>query len=500
MVYFKYLKEEGTMLAAIYLRLSRDEEQKGLQEVLHNHREALIKLAEHNNLKYHIFEEVSSGMNTSRPELNKLLQNIVEYDYILVMDLDRLTRDNIHAEQLKRIFIYNEIKILTPSGEINFENESNELLYSFSSLLANYEWKQIRKRLGRGRLAAAGEGKWVGSNRVPLGYEKNSEKRLVIREDEARIIRLIFKRIIEGYSSNAITKELDSLKWRSRSGKVLTTSHISSIRVNPVYYGCVSMKRRVNGKVVDEVFVENAHEGIISKEEFLLAQKVWGERDNGFRQKGNITRKLQGLIYCNCCGRKRYLQTDGSQDFIKTCSYKIVNNKCEDRGHKYLPVEEAVINYVKDLEPLLEQQLKSLEEKDTESIIKTLTDQKIELEKSLSTVQKRMKNLTIMRTDGEITKQEFEELRNDFDNQIHQIQQQIELKTMEIENVSHTEEAQERLKKDLFTLRNIDNLNVEEVNAFLKTIIKKVKFSSNMSGSHNTKAERVEPTIEIEWL
>ncbi|MCM3673189.1 recombinase family protein [Peribacillus simplex] len=488
------------MLSAIYLRLSRDEENRGVEEVLYSHRNALVKLAEKNNLHYELYEEVSSGMDTERPQLNKLLENLPDYDYVLVMDIDRLTRDNIHAEQIKRIFILNDIKILTPSGEIDFNNESNDLLFSFSSLLANYEWKQIRKRMGRGRLAAAAQGKWVMSNKVPLGYNKNEEKKLVIREDEARIIKFIFEKTIKGYSSNRIARELDALKWRSRQGKVLTTSHISILRKNDVYYGCVSMKRRVNGKVVDEVFVENAHEGIVTKQEFFEAQRVVGEKNREFRQKGIATRKLHGLIYCNCCGRKRYIQKDGNgTEFLKTCSYKIDNNKCEDRGHKYLPIEEAVIKAVQNLRPQLEQSLERLKTRDTSTIEKTLMEQKTDLQNSLNRVNKRSKNLAIMRSDGEITKQEFEELRNEVNEQIQNIEQQIELINMQLENVLNTDQEQERLERILFTLNDFSDLENAEVNAFLKMIIKKINFSSNMSSSHDTKVDRVEPTISIEF-
>ncbi|AOH55313.1 resolvase [Peribacillus muralis] len=488
------------MLSAIYLRLSRDEENRGVEEVLYSHRNALVKLAEKNNLHFEIYEEVSSGMDTERPQLNKLLENLPDYDYVLVMDIDRLTRDNIQAEQIKRIFILNDIKILTPSGEIDFNNESNDLLFSFSSLLANYEWKQIRKRMGRGRLAAAAQGKWVMSNKVPLGYNKNEEKKLVIREDEARIIKFIFEKTIKGYSSNRIARELDALKWRSRQGKVLTTSHISILRKNDVYYGCVSMKRRVNGKVVDEVFVENAHEGIVTKQEFFEAQRVVGEKNREFRQKGIATRKLHGLIYCNCCGRKRYIQKDGNgTEFLKTCSYKIDNNKCEDRGHKYLPIEEAVIKAVQNLRPQLEQSLERLKTRDTSTIEKTLMEQKTDLQNSLNRVNKRSKNLAIMRSDGEITKQEFEELRNEVNEQIQNIEQQIELINMQRENVLNTDQEQERLERILFTLNDFSDLENGEVNAFLKMIIKKINFSSNMSSSHDTKVDRVEPTISIEF-
>ncbi|MFJ7678264.1 recombinase family protein [Peribacillus sp. NPDC097198] len=491
------------MLAAIYLRLSRDEEKQGLEDILYNHREALVKLANGNNFKYEIYQEVSSGKNNERHELNKLLERIADYDYVLVMDLDRLTRDNIYALQLKQKFIINDIKIITPNGEINFENESDNLSYSIKSMFSEYEWAQIRKRMGRGRLAAAGQGKWVGSNRIPLGFAKDENKRLVIVENEAKIIRFIFEKIIQGYSTNRISKELDMLCWRSRQGKIITTSHITLIRKNPVYYGCVAMKQRTNGKVVDEVFVENAHEAIIPKQLWLEVQEIAEGRSKEFkfRQKGSITRKLQGLIYCNCCGRKRYIQKDGSGvDYIKTCSYKVDNNKCEDRGHKYLPVEEDILEAVKNEKTKIIKELEQLESTDVSSIESKLEEQKISLKRNLTKINNRRKNLTIMRSDGEITKKEFEELKDEFEFKIHQLEQQIQLIDEQKESLSNTEVKQEQLRNTIYNIEHLDEFGIEETNAFLKSIIRKIKFSSNMKSSHDTTKSKPNPTIKIDWI
>lgn len=100
-------------------------------------------------------------------------------------------------------------------------------------------------------------------------------------EEEAKIIRYIFEKTIERVSANEISKQLFMLGWKSRSGKVLTTAHISSIRRNVVYYGVVAACRRVNGRVVDEVFVENAHDPIISKQHWLEVQKILNDSSKG---------------------------------------------------------------------------------------------------------------------------------------------------------------------------------------------------------------------------
>ncbi|USK83600.1 recombinase family protein [Peribacillus asahii] len=490
------------VLAAIYLRLSRNEEQLDIEEILTNHRNALVKLAKQHKLTYDVYQEISSGVNTQRPQLNQLLNKLDEYDYLLVMDIDRISRDNAYAEQIKTMLIAHDIKILTPQGAIDLTQESNEMLYSFQAMLANFEYKQIKKRLGRGRLAAAEQGRWTMSNKTPLGYEKDENQRLVIVEDEAKIIRYIFQKTLERVSSNEIAKQLDMLGWRSRNGKVLTTSHISSIRRNVVYYGVVQARRRVNGRVVDEVFVENAHEPIISKQQWLEVQKILEENTTGnFFNKRKVTRKLQNLIYCNCCGRKRYIQIDGNgTDFIKSCYYKISNNACRDRGHKYLPVEDYVINKVKEKKEDFEktiQKLKSLDTTDEENKILSQMDS---LEKQLERFEKRQKNLTIMRADGEISKSDFLIMSEENEEQIKQVKQQLELVNIQLKNLKNTDKEQRRLEKIIEMLDRIETYDSENCNAFLKTFIKKIWFSTNAIANHNTKKGIPEVTIDIEWL
>lgn len=489
-------------LAAIYLRLSRNEEKLNIDEILSNHRNALTKLAKQQKLTYDIYQEISSGVNTDRPQLNLLLSRLDDYDALLVMDIDRISRDNAHAEAIKKMLILHDIKILTPQGAIDLSQESNEMLFSFQAMMANFEYKQIRKRLGRGRLAAAEQGKWTMSNRVPLGYKKNEEKRLEIVEDEAKIIRLIFEKTLERVSANEIAKQLDTLGWRSRQEKILTSAHISQIRKNVVYYGVVHACRRINGRVVDEVFVEHAHEPIVSKQTFLEVQQKLEENTSGhFFHKLKANRKLQNLIYCNCCGRKRYIQCDGNGvDFVKSCIYKVDNNKCRDRGHKYAPIEQFVLQKVKEKKPAFEQELRILKSLDTAEIENKLLIQKESLEKQLDKFNKREQNLKEMRMDGEITKAEFYEIRDKNEEQVMKVRQQMKLITIRLENLSNTDEEQKRLEAAIKKLDILEKLNDEVCNTFLKKFIKKIRFSSNIEANHDTTRAREAATVEIEWL
>jgi site-specific DNA recombinase len=487
-------------LAAMYLRLSRNEEQLDIEEVLTSHKNALTKLANQHNLTFDMYQEISSGVNIDRAELNKLLSKLDEYDYLLVMDIDRISRESAYTEQIKQLLLMNDVKILTPSGSIDLSQETNEMMFSMQAIFANFEYKQIRKRLGRGRLAAAEQGRWVMSNQVPLGYKKNEEQRLEVVPEEAKIIRFIFEKTVERMSSNEIAKQLDVLGWRSRSGKVLTTSHISSIRRNVVYRGIIHASRRTNGRVVDEVWVEDAHEPIITRQQWLEVEKLLEDnKDKKFFNKKKATRRLQNLLYCYNCTRKRYLQTDGKQDYIKSCSYKVSNNTCKDRGAKYEEVEKFVLQKIKAKKPEFEEALSKLKSLDTSEVEERLIEERKSLLKQIDRFENRLKNLKEMRMDGEISKSEFIELRDANEEQIKKMLRQIELIDIQIEDVNNTEEEEERLEYTISMLDRLDELPAEECNTFLKTFIEKIWFCSNSEVNHNTTQERKEATIKVKF-
>lgn len=494
--------EQNMCQAAIYLRLSRNEEQLNIDEVLANHRQALIKLAEQHNLKFDVYQEISSGVNTERPQLSSFLSRLEEYDYLLVMDIDRISRDNAYAEQIKQLLILNDIKLLTPQGMIDWAQESNEMMFSFQAMMANFEYKQIKKRLSRGRLAAAEQGRWTMSNRVPLGYKKDENKRLVIVEEEAKIIRYIFQKTLQRYSNNEIAKQLDLLGWRSRNGKVLTSSHISNIRRNVVYMGTVQAKRRVNGKVIDEVSVENAHEAIIPKREWHEVQKILTENDNRkFFNKSKVSRSLQNLIYCYSCGRKRYIQRDKSgTDYIKCCNYKIDNNKCNDKGHKYLPIETFILKKIKEKKLDFQAALKRLRSTDIKNAKDQLFAEKKSLEKQLEKFKKRQSHLNIMRLDEEINQEEFFELRKRNECSLNEIEQRLFSIHSQMECLSKTTQDWNYKNTALQMLDQLEEVEPEDCNVFLKTFIKKIKFSSNALPDYDTKKTNTKTTVVIEWI
>jgi hypothetical protein len=119
---------------------------------------------------------------------------------------------------------------------------------------------------------------WNGGM-IPLGY-KAENKKLIITEDAAKIVRSIYEKYIKGCSVGELYREYG-----------VTKGHIRNILRNPVYTG----KVRYAGKLTP-----GNHEPIISQEIFEQAQKIHKEDIRTMRPYNNYA--LAGLIRCKECG------------------------------------------------------------------------------------------------------------------------------------------------------------------------------------------------------
>ncbi|KUP06192.1 hypothetical protein Q75_09690 [Bacillus coahuilensis p1.1.43] len=134
---------------ALYIRKSREGE-GGADETLHTQRETLLRLAEQNGYKNpDVYEEIESSIDWNRPKLSELILAIEQgkYDRILVTHIDRIGRDIGLLDNIKKLCIEHDIVIETPDNVIKFDDENQELLFGFSSVLSDYEYKRIRHRL-----------------------------------------------------------------------------------------------------------------------------------------------------------------------------------------------------------------------------------------------------------------------------------------------------------------------------------------------------------------
>lgn len=163
----------------IYLRKSRKDvelEQYGDEETLARHERILLDLAKTNGYEIGaIYREVVSGETISaRPEMQRLISEVEQglWDGVLVMEVERLARgDTIDQGIVARAFKLSSTKIVTPVKTYDPDNEYDEEYFEFGLFMSRREYKTINRRIQRGRVSAAKEGKYVSST-PPYGYDR----------------------------------------------------------------------------------------------------------------------------------------------------------------------------------------------------------------------------------------------------------------------------------------------------------------------------------------
>lgn len=183
-----------------------------------------------------------------------------------------------------------------------------------------------------------------------LGYDKNEDGELVINEEEAELVRRVFREYLEGKSYVAIAKGLMKDKIKTvTGGERWWDSTISGMLSNEKYCGDVLLQKTITvdflkHKRVDnkgqapKYHIEGNHEPIISREVF---EKVQVERERRALLKGNpvgdsrqkYSNKypFSGKVFCGSCGnifkRRYWNSTNPSKKVVWQCKTYITEGK-----------------------------------------------------------------------------------------------------------------------------------------------------------------------------
>lgn len=195
-----------------------------------------------------------------------------------------------------------------------------------------------------------------------LGYDYDPEtKSISVNEEEATIVKYIFKRYLEGNGGSVIGRELEEMGYLTPRGKTkwYDTTVLGIIK-NEKYKGDILMgktftvdpisKRRLtNFGESDKYYIENHHEPIISKEDFEKAQEIRlrrAQNRNTVANKGRKREKLSrqyafsSMLECGFCGEILSRRT-----WHTNSKYKKVNWQCiksTKQGKKYCPHSKGI--------------------------------------------------------------------------------------------------------------------------------------------------------------
>ena len=287
-----------------------------------------------------------TGTVFDRPEFNRLMNDIKSgrIKCLVVRDLSRFGRDYIETgTYLERIFPQIGLRFISIKEVYdNFDNDgSNEsLMIPLQNMINALYSKDISRKVSTALKAQMEQGTFRKRN-LPYGYKWNEEhSNMVIDEDSAKFVRLMFQWKIEGWSIPSILDALDRMgapNPEARKREVGTrdgdpsnhtgwySSTLYGILTNPHYVGDTVLGRSMkaiyknipshNVKDKDEWIVfPDTHEAIISREDFQRVQDIMSAASEARQTKmqkseeirATLINLFEGKIVCADCGRKMY--------------------------------------------------------------------------------------------------------------------------------------------------------------------------------------------------
>ena len=370
--------ELGT--AALYCRLSRDDNMDSESNSIQNQRKILQKAAKDKGYTDTIFfvDDGITGTTMKRPGFQKML-TAIEAGYIsavFVKDLSRLGRNYIEVGKLtEEFFPLHDIRLVAVSDGVD-SDEGEDDFTPFKNIMNEYYAKDISKKR---RIV----NKMKGNAGVPLspppyGYIKNpDDPRFWVVEPEAtEVVRRIYRMALEGYGLAETAAQLaadgvvnPTYYWRSRGTsrggskstveptkwghttvkRILTLQEYCGDVINfKSYSKSYKMKKRIENPEENRAIFLNVHEAIIDRQTW---EKVQALQKGTRRKKPTVTQEpsvFSGLLKCPECGGNLNFHFNQNNHDIKFFSCQNHNSgyrKCSKTHYIRLDFLEQVVLY-----------------------------------------------------------------------------------------------------------------------------------------------------------
>lgn len=411
-----------------------------------------------------------SGTDFNRPDFQRLLQDMKngKINMVVVKDLSRLGRNYIESgNYIEQIFPLFNVRFVTKAEDIDSYYKPatvNNVMVPFKNLMNDEYCRDISNKIILANNARKRNGQYLGS--FPLyGYKKdpNDKYKLIIDEEPAEIVRLIYKLFLEGKGRVTITKTLNDmgvLNPTAYKQKVLGQNYVNSFNMegntlwcdttvshilkNEMYTGTLiqGKKKMISYKVHKQVdvpkenwiVVKNNHEPIIDMETFEKVQDII-KRDTRVKSDGTGEVSLfAGYIRCADC--LRAMNKKSTNNKIKTYYYYVCNTyrkkkegACTKHTIRSDYLEKIVLESIKlqiDLALEMEKMIQKINKSPTRNLYNANIEKMIQSKTNELEKTKRLKKAVYEDWKlGAITQDEYFEYKTSYEQDAINIEESI---------------------------------------------------------------------------
>lgn len=477
-----------TYRAAAYLRLSYTDDRSTESDSITNQKKLIEDyVAKHPEIELasERVDDGYSGILFDRPAFQQMLTDIKNgiIDCVIVKDLSRLGREHIDTSRyLRQVFPAFGVRFISITDHIDTEDKhtGDDLVLSVKSILNDAYCRDISVKTRSALESKRQNGDYVGACPI-YGYRRDPENKnhLVPDEYAARVVQDIYRLRINGASAARIADKLNRLGVLSPLEYKISrglphpsggyTDHpdtkwsaVTVIRIlrDETYTGTLIQGRETthNYKLKNLVKkppegwarTENAHDAIISRQDFALVQKLAQVDTRAAAGKDSVY-LFSGILVCGCCGGRMTRKTN-SYKGQKYVYYRCPTGKTHGCGHPAMIREDVLtqcvlfllqthIRSVISLEELLDN---ISEEHINHSLIEGYKAQIAENEAQLSQIVNFKSSLYENFVNQVISKEEYKELNRHYLAQVEKLQEAVSLLHQKMEQA--LDNTNDRLK------------------------------------------------------
>jgi DNA invertase Pin-like site-specific DNA recombinase len=497
-----------------YVRVSKDDRDKDESNSIKNQRDLILDFVKKNpdiRLVDTLSDDGFTGANYDRDAFKDIIRLIESgtVNCVVVKDFSRLGRDHIETlKYIQRYFASKNVRFISindhyDSLHADMSDSNTSLIVPFKTIINEAFLEDISIKTKTQLAIKRKNGEFV-CNYAVFGYAKSSDKKLMVDDYAAEVVKAIFERKLLGYNEQQIAGLLNSksihspAEYKKASGQsyntpfavneksLWTANAVKRILTNRVYIGILEQGKRTKASYRVKKFHynpceawsvhENNHEPIISVQDFELVQELMKKDTRVSGETGQL-QLFSGLIICAACGQPMTVKTvkkNGKSYIYYICSTHKRHGTCKNNNVSTKSIEEFVLLSIrKQVTVLLSAEEQSGGIGFDELISRKKAAIEGMIEKALRSIQDNNEYLVksyAHMLDGVIKESEYRQFRDDFRRQIEDAEKNIAQLQIEIERLADdtkTRELVERFK----THGNITELDRRAVVGMIDSVI-----------------------------
>ena len=286
-------------------------------------------------------DEHLTGTNDKRTQFLQMIEDSKRkgFQFVVVYQLDRFARNRYDSATYKAKLKKSGVRVLSAKENIT-DDASGILIEGVLESMAEYYSAELSQKVKRGIAITASKCKFFGGG-IPLGYKVDEEKRFIINEETAPIVKQMFEMLANGYNYAEIARYMNERGIPTSRGGKWNKNSFHSIFANRRYLGkYIFQGNEIDGgmpRIIDDALFEEVQRVL---EKYAQAPS---------RGKALEEYLLSEKLICGKCGNKMTGISGTSKNMTVHHYYKCNGNpkaNCDKRSVRKQFIEDEVINAI----------------------------------------------------------------------------------------------------------------------------------------------------------